>query len=347
VEDHADTEIANVIHTVVFVSTIGNQFKENIMRMRFSWFAAILLLAVLASACAGVSAPPTGTQPTAASEPVVATIANPDALVDTAWIAAHLDDPNVRLLAIAGKREDYDAGYLPNAIYINLSEDLTNPADSIRGQILTQEALGELFSRLGIENDDTLIVYDGNNNLLAARAYWVLKYYQHPDVRLYDGGIKQWVANGNSVSTEPVAPLPPTTYSANDPDPELTASGEYVLAHLDDPETVLCDARGPGEYAGTDVRSARGGHIPGAINVDWVQAVDPDSGLFRDVTYLADLYQKAGFDPSKQVITYCQTGVRGAHTWFVLSELLGYSNVRNYDGSWEEWGNDAEKPTEQ
>ena len=317
------------------------------MRTRFSWLAAILLISVLASACVGLSAPPTGAQPAAAPESVVAAIANPDALVDTAWIAAHLDDPNVRLLAISGKREDYDAGHLPNAIYINLSEDLTNPADSIRGQILTQEALGELFSRLGIENDDTLVVYDGSNNLLAARAYWVLQYYQHPNVHLYDGGLKQWVANGNSVSTEATTPLPPTTYVPNDPDPELTASGEYVLAHLDDPETVLCDARGPGEYAGTDVRSARGGHIPGAINVDWVQAVDADAGVFRDVTYLADLYQKAGFDPSKQVITYCQTGVRGAHTWFVLSELLGYPNVRNYDGSWEEWGNSAEKPLEQ
>jgi thiosulfate/3-mercaptopyruvate sulfurtransferase len=347
-EDHADPAVADEVRAAVFVLTMFNRFKESAMRIRFSLLAATVMISVLVSACAGLSAPPTGaSQPAAASEPAVATIANPDALVDTAWVAAHLDDPNVRLLAIAGNREDYDAGHLPNAIYINLGEDLTNPADSTQGQILTQEALGELFSRLGIENDDTLVVYDGNNNLLAARAYWVFKYYQHPDVRLYDGGAKQWVANGNSLSTEPVTALAPTTYVPNDADPTLTASSEYVLAHLDDPETVLCDARGPGEYAGTDVRAARGGHIPGAINVDWVQAVDTDAGTFRDVTYLADLYWKAGFDPSKQVITYCQTGVRGAHTWFVLSELLGYPNVRNYDGSWVEWGNDPEKPIEQ
>ena len=319
------------------------------MRLRISLLTLLVVTSLLLSACAAVPAPavqvPAAQAAAEAAAPVA--VANPEALVDTAWVAEHLDDPNVRLLAISGKREDFDAGHLPNAIYVNLGEDLTNPDDPTEGQILTQEALAALFSRLGIENDDTLVVYDNNNNLLAARAYWALKYYQHADVRLYDGGAKHWVAAGNALSTDPVASLAATAYVAGEADPDLRTTGEYVLEHLDDPSTILCDARGPGEYAGTDVRAARGGHIPGAINVDWVQAVDQETGRFKDAAYLADLYAKAGFSPDKQVITYCQTGVRGAHTWFVLTELLGYPNVRNYDGSWVEWGNDPAKPLEQ
>ena len=300
-----------------------------------------ILLAWMVAGCTAVV-------PVAQSASVpVTTVANPDALVDTAWVTENLDNPNVRLLAIHSKREDYDAGFLPGALYIHLGENLTNPDDPTEGQILTQEALSALFSQLGIENDDTLVVYDGNNNLLAARAYWVFKYDQPADVRLYDGGATQWVAAGNSLSTEPVAALPASSYVAGDPDAALRTTGDYVLEHLDDPNTVLCDARGPGEYAGTDVRAARGGHIPGAINVDWAEAVNQDTGTFKPVSELATLYQKAGFAPDKQIITYCQTGVRGAHTWFVLSQLLGYPDVRNYDGSWVEWGNDPAKPLEQ
>lgn len=319
------------------------------MRLRISLLTLLVVTSLLLSACAAVPAPavqvPAAQAAAEAAAPVA--VANPEALVDTAWVAEHLDDPNVRLLAISGKREDFDAGHLPNAIYVNLGEDLTNPDDPTEGQILTQEALAALFSRLGIENDDTVVAYDNNNNLLAARAYWALKYYQHADVRLYDGGAKHWVAAGNALTADPVAPLAVTAYVAGEADPDLRTTGEYVLEHLDDPSTILCDARGPGEYAGTDVRAARGGHIPGAINVDWVQAVDQETGRFKDAAYLADLYAKAGFSPDKQVITYCQTGVRGAHTWFVLTELLGYPNVRNYDGSWVEWGNDPAKPLEQ
>jgi len=316
------------------------------MRSRFSLPLLLLIVVLALTACVPV-APPAASQPAAAPAADAPTLAIPESLVDSAWIAEHQDDPNVRLLAIGGKQEDFDAGHLPNAIFINLGGDLTNPADSTQGQILTQEALGELFSRLGIENDDTLVVYDSNNNLLSARAYWAFKYYQHPDVRLHNGGAKKWVADGNELSTEAVEALPASVYAPGDADPELRTTGEYVLEHLDDPSTVVCDTRGPGEYAGTDVRADRGGHIPGAINLEWVNTVNAEDGTFKDLAYLSDLYQKAGFSPDKQVITYCQTGVRGAHTWFVLSELLDYPRVRNYDGSWIEWANDASKPLEQ
>jgi rhodanese-related sulfurtransferase len=176
--------------------------KEKIMRLRISFLTLLVAALVserlrcIASACALPAA-------AVAAAVAPAAVANPDALVDTAWVAAHLDDPNVRLLALHGKQEDFDAGHLPGAIYVNLGADLTNPDDPTEGQILTQEALSALFSRLGIENDDTVVVYDANNNLQAARAYWALKYYQHADVRLYDGGLKQWTAAGNAPSTEP------------------------------------------------------------------------------------------------------------------------------------------------
>ena len=310
------------------------------MKLRLLLLTFLLLLSVFVAACAPVAAPP------AAGSPPLTEYTNPDALVDTAWVQEHLADPNVRLLAISGKREDYDAGHLTNAIYVNLSEDMTNPQDSTRGQILTQDALSALMSRLGVANEDTVVVYDNSNNLLAARAYWALKYYQHADVRLYNGGTKKWTADGNALSTEAPAALPATTYVAGEADPAIRTTSEYVLSKLDDSSVVLCDARNAEEFAGTDVRSARGGHIPGAINIDWVQAVNGETGTFREAAALQALYEKAGFAKDKEIITYCQTGVRGAHTWFVLTQLLGYPNVRNYDGYWEEWGNDAAKPIE-
>ena len=202
-----------------------------------------------------------------------------------------------------------------------------------------------MLSSLGVENDDTVVFYDGNNNLLAARAYWALKYYQHDDVRVYNGGLPKWQADGQEISTEGVEPSP-AEYVAGEADPAIRTTSEYVLEHLDDPSVAMCDTRGPEEYTGTDVRAERGGHIPGAINLEWRHAVNED-GTFKTTPELSGLFVKAGFSPDKEIITYCQTGVRGAHTWFVLHELLGYPNVRNYDGSWEEWGNQPDTPIEQ
>ena len=266
------------------------------------------------------------------------------ALVDTEWILAHANDPGVRLLDVRSKQEGYDEGHLPGAIYVNPSEKLTNPGDATRGQILTEDALSEVLSAIGVTNDDTIVLYDDISNLWAARAYWALKYYQHDDVRIYNGGIKKWLADGQELTTEtPV--LFPSTYIANEANPDIRTTTEYVLAHLDDDNVVLCDTRNPEEHAGTDVRSSRGGHVPGSINVEWIHSVNED-GTFRDTSSLEELYTKAGFARDKQIVTYCQTGVRGAHTWFVLSQLLGYPDVRNYDGSWEEYGNSDGTPIE-
>jgi thiosulfate/3-mercaptopyruvate sulfurtransferase len=304
-----------------------------------------MLLLVLVLVVGGCAAPSTSAPaPAAEAAEAVTTYANPDALVDTEWVIAHLDDPNVRLIDLSGNAEDYAAGHVPGAVFANLGDDFTNPEDPVRGQILTQDQLSALFSRLGVTEDTTVVFYDNSGNLAAARAYWAVKYYQHADVRVYNGGLKQWTAAGQALSTDEPA-ITPTEYVAKDADLAIRTTTEYVLEHLEDDNVVLCDTRGPEEYAGTDVRSARGGHIPGALNVEWVNAVNED-GTFKDAATLYKLYTTAGFLPDKEIITYCQTGVRGAHTWFVLTELLGYPNVRNYDGSWEDYGNQPDTPIE-
>jgi thiosulfate/3-mercaptopyruvate sulfurtransferase len=309
------------------------------MKVRNLLLLSLVILSTALSACA---APLTPAADTSVAPVTIDSYAKPELLVDTAWIQEHADDPTVRLIDVTGAAEEYAAGHIPGAVYVNVGSEMTNPEDSTKGQILTQDQLTALMSKLGIQPEDTLILYDNNNNLQAARAYWVLKYYQHADVRIFDGGTKTWLADGQSLVTDEVA-VTPSEYVAQEPDLAIRTTTEYVLEHLDDENVVMCDARNGEEFAGTDVRSARGGHIPGAINVDWVAAVDQD-GTFKDAQDLFDLYTAAGFDPSKQIITYCQTGVRGAHTWFVLRELLGFPDVRNYDGSWEEYGNNPDTP---
>ncbi len=306
--------------------------------MKIRFLILILLLAIVGLSACGVTT--SGAEISAPDR-----YAHPEVLVDTSWVSDHLDDANVHLIDVSDKPETFEAGHLPGAQYVSWQTDLTNPDDPVRGQILTGEALSELMSRLGVDNDDTVVLYDNTNNLFAARAYWALKYYQHDEVRLYNGGSKKWIADGQQLTTE-VASVATSQYVAGESDPAIRTNWQYVVDHTDDPSTLFCDTRGPKEYTGTDVRSARGGHIPGAINVEWTNAVNPEDGTFRDAAALAELYQKAGFTPDKEIITYCQTGVRGAHTWFVLRELLGYPNVRNYDGSWEEYGNNSDSPIE-
>ncbi|MCB0116083.1 MAG: sulfurtransferase [Caldilineaceae bacterium] len=296
-------------------------------------YLLMLITALLAGACA-IPAPTTAPAENAAQ--VIDSYAKPDVLVDTEWVKAHLDDPSVRLIDVSNA-DAYAAGHLPGALHAPLGQ-FTNPDDPVQGQILTRDALTALFSGLGINHDDTVVFYDNNANLLSTRAYWAVKYYQHDDVRVYNGGSQKWTADGEALATDaPPAPAA-TAYVASEADPAIRTTWEYVVEQTENPETLFCDTRGPEEYLGTDVRADRGGHIPGAINVEWRNAVNED-GTFRAAADLADLYQKAVFVPEKQIITYCQTGVRGAHTWFVLRELLGYPDVRNYDGSWEEYGN--------
>ena len=266
-----------------------------------------------------------------------------DVLVDTEWIEAHAADPSLRVLEVGGNANAFGEGHLPGAAFVSM-RSLSNPDDPIGGQIATAAQVSAALSNAGLGRDQTVVLYDRRNNLQAARAYWVLKYYQHADVRIYNGGTPKWTEDGQVMSTVMVE-YEPSDYQAGPPDPEIRTTWQYVVDHTDDPATLFCDTRGPEEYLGRDVRAERGGRIPGSINVEWTAAVNAN-GTFKSSEELAALYGGAGFTPDKQIITYCQSGVRGAHTWFVLSELLGYPSVRNYDGSWVEYGNNPESPVE-
>ena len=266
-----------------------------------------------------------------------------DVLVDTEWIEAHAADPSLRVLEVGGNANAFGEGHLPGAVFLSM-RSLSNPDDPIGGQIATAAQVSAALSNMGLGRDQTVVLYDRRNNLQAARAYWVLKYYQHADVRIYNGGTPKWTEDGQVMSTVMVE-YEPSDYQAGPPDPEIRTTWQYVVDHTDDPATLFCDTRGPEEYLGRDVRAERGGRIPGSINVEWTAAVNAN-GTFKSSEELAALYGGAGFTPDKQIITYCQSGVRGAHTWFVLSELLGYPSVRNYDGSWVEYGNNPESPVE-
>jgi thiosulfate/3-mercaptopyruvate sulfurtransferase len=266
-----------------------------------------------------------------------------DVLVDTEWIEAHAADPSLRVLEVGGNANAFGEGHLPGAAFVSM-RSLSNPDDPIGGQIATAAQVSAALSNVGLGRDQTVVLYDRRNNLQAARVYWVLKYYQHADVRIYNGGTPKWTEDGQVMSTVMVE-YEPSDYQAGPPDPEIRTTWQYVVDHTDDPATLFCDTRGPEEYLGRDVRAERGGRIPGSINVEWTAAVNAN-GTFKSSEELAALYGGAGFTPDKQIITYCQSGVRGAHTWFVLSELLGYPSVRNYDGSWVEYGNNPESPVE-
>jgi thiosulfate/3-mercaptopyruvate sulfurtransferase len=274
--------------------------------------------------------------------------ANPHALAETGWVADRLNDPTVRLVEVDVDTTSYDQGHIPGAVGWNWHTQLQQ---GLVRDLVGKEDLERLLGASGIGNDTAIVLYGDNNNWFAAWAYWKLKYYRHADVRLLDGGRINWAAEGRPLTTD-VAAVTATTYTASsDPDNSIRALRDEVVHGLNN--AALVDVRSPREFSGELLApenlpqegSQRGGHIPGAKNIGWARAVREDA-TFKSVDELNGIYGPQGVTSDKEVIAYCRIGERAAHTWFVLSELLGYENVKNYDGSWTEWGSSVGLPIE-
>jgi thiosulfate/3-mercaptopyruvate sulfurtransferase len=271
-----------------------------------------------------------------------------DVLVDTQWVQDHLDDPSIRIVEVDENPALYAEAHIPGAIGFDWKTDLQ---DQVKRDFLDAQAFGELFGSRGISNDHTIVLYGDRNNWFAAYTYWYLKYYGHDAVKLMNGPREKWLAEGRPTSTD-VPEYEPQTFAAQAGDPEIRATRDEVLAALD-AETKLVDVRSPQEFSGELIAmpgyeqegAQRGGHIPGAASVPWAQAVRED-GTFKSADELAQLYGAKGVTDGADIIAYCRIGERSAHTWFVLHELLGRDHVKNYDGSWTEWGNLVNVPIE-
>jgi thiosulfate/3-mercaptopyruvate sulfurtransferase len=274
--------------------------------------------------------------------------ANNAALVSTDWVAQHGSDPNVRLIEVDVDTAAYDTGHIKGAVGLNWQTQLS---DRIQRDIPTKADWEKLLSQSGVSNDTKIVFYGDNNNWFAAFAYWVAKMYGHKDVVLMNGGRKKWELEGKPLTTD--APnVSATSYKASEADQSLRAYSHQVREALGKSGSALVDVRSPAEFSGEVIAppgmsetAQRAGHIPGANSVPWLQTVNED-GSFKSKEQLEALYQPKGVTPDKEVVAYCRIGERSSHTWFVLKELLGYPKVRNYDGSWTEWGSTIGAPIE-
>jgi thiosulfate/3-mercaptopyruvate sulfurtransferase len=272
----------------------------------------------------------------------------PGALVDADWARAHLDDPGVRFVEVDVDTTAYDQSHIPGAVGWDWTSQLS---DGIRRDIATRADLEALLRRSGIGSDTHVVLYGDNSNWFAAWAYWQLKLHGWARVSILDGGRRYWLDNGLPVTTD-VPDHAPTSVTLPEADFGLRAFRDDILPRLGDPGLVLVDVRSPAEFSGELIAppgmtetAQRGGHIPGAASIPWAQAVAED-GRFKSPDALRALYTGSGVTPDKDVVAYCRIGERSSHSWFVLHELLGYPRVRNYDGSWTEWGSMVGVPIE-
>jgi thiosulfate/3-mercaptopyruvate sulfurtransferase len=279
-----------------------------------------------------------------------ASYAHPEVIVDTAWVAAHAKDANVRVVEVDVDTKAYDEGHVPGAIAWAWNTQL---CDTVIRDILPKAQFESLMTQSGIGNGTTVVLYGDNNNWFAAWALWQMKIYGHQDVRIMDGGRKKWLAESRDLDTAATHEVPSATpYKASDPDPSLRAFLPQVQQAQKTASAVMIDVRSPQEFSGEILAPPglpetcqRGGHIPGARSVPWGKACN-DDGTFKSRDDLQQLYAAEGVTESKPVIAYCRIGERSSHTWFVLKYLLGVNNVMNYDGSWTEWGNLVGAPVE-
>jgi thiosulfate/3-mercaptopyruvate sulfurtransferase len=271
-----------------------------------------------------------------------------DVLVDTQWVEDHLGDDSIRIVEVDENPGLYAESHIPGAIGFDWQKDLQ---DQVERDFLGPEDFGKLFGSRGISNDHTVVLYGDRNNWFAAYTYWYLLYYGHHAVRLMNGPREKWI-NENRPTTSELPSHPPTTFDAKPPDNGIRAMRDEMLTIVGT-DTRLVDVRSPQEYSGELIAMAgyeqegaqRSGHIPGAASVPWAQAVNED-GTFKSAGELQDLYGGKGVLNGNDIVAYCRIGERSAHTWFVLHELLGIDNVKNYDGSWTEWGNMVDVPIE-
>jgi thiosulfate/3-mercaptopyruvate sulfurtransferase len=282
--------------------------------------------------------------------------AKPDALVDTDWVAAHLNDSSVRVVESDEDVLLYDTGHIPGSIRIDWHTELNDP---LRRDYLDKEHFEELMRQKGIDNNTTVVFYGDKNNWWACYAFWVFQLFGHDKAKIMNGGRKKWIDESRDLSRE-VPSYPTTNYHAKDRDDHRIRAFRDEVRDLLDKEgaalkggKALVDVRSPGEYSGELLHMAdypqegamRGGHIPGARSIPWARTVRED-GTFKPVEELRELYEPQGITKDKDVVAYCRIGERSSHTWFVLTYLLGYDHVRNYDGSWTEWGNLVGAPIE-
>jgi thiosulfate/3-mercaptopyruvate sulfurtransferase len=271
-----------------------------------------------------------------------------DVLVDTQWVQDHLDDDSIRIVEVDENPALYSEAHIPGATGFDWQRDLQ---DQVKRDFLGPKEFGELFGSRGISNDHTIVLYGDRNNWFAAYTYWYLKYYGHDKVKLVNGPREKWIDEGRPTSTE-VPSHPAAKFEAKEPDDAIRAKRDEMLKIVGG-DTSLVDVRSPQEYSGELIAMAgyeqegaqRAGHIPGAANIPWAQAVNED-GTFKSADELRELYQSKGVLNGNDIVAYCRIGERSAHTWFVLHELLGNDNVKNYDGSWTEWGNMVAVPVE-
>lgn len=277
-------------------------------------------------------------------------VSNSEVLVETEWLAGHLDDPDIRIVEVDEDVLLYDVGHIPGAVKIDWVADLNDP---VRRDYLDRDAFSRMASARGISNDTTLIFYGDKDNWWASYAFWVFKLFRHERAKILNGGRKKWIKEGRPLSRE-TPQVPPGRYEAPERDDlPIRAFRDQVLEHVR-AGRPLVDVRSPDEYEGKLLHmpgypqegAIRGGHIPGAVNVPWSRAVRED-GTFKSPAELRAIYEEeAGLRPDEDLVAYCRIGERSSHTWFVLTYLLGYPRVRNYDGSWTEWGNLVDVPIE-
>ena len=290
-----------------------------------------------------------GTETATSGASASSSYVHPEVLVETGWVADHLNDASVRLIEADEDVLLYEIGHLPGAVKLDWHVDVQDP---VSRDFVDQQGFENLMSRWGISNETTIVLYGDKNNWYACYSFWLFTMYGHKKMKIMNGGRQKWETEGRQLTKE-VPHFEPATYHAQPMDESIRAFRDDVLSGLKDPNRRLIDVRSPQEYTGELLHmvnypqegAQRGGHIPTAKSIPWAIAANPD-GTFRSAEELRQIYEGKDIARDKDVVTYCRIGERSAHTWFVLTHLLGYARVRNYDGSWTEWGNLVKAPIE-